>query len=63
MDWKWLIAFRQPSKDFQEMRKMLKPGVGPQVLGSYDNLVADGLKELVVNLNGFRGDPTEMVKR
>lgn len=63
MDWQWVLTSRQPDKDFHEIRKMLRHGLGPQVVESYDTLIDDCCKEVVLRLNGFQGDPTPVIAK
>ncbi|PVF98200.1 cytochrome P450 [Serendipita vermifera] len=61
MDWGWFPTLRQPDKTHQEVRRMLNRGIGPQRIGSHNELFEDCVKELVLNLQTLRGDPTPLV--
>lgn len=63
MDWKWHVGLRQPDKSHQEIRKMLRRGIGPGRIGSHDNLIEDCCKELVLNFGNLQGDPTPTVAK
>lgn len=54
---------REPDKAHQEMKKMLRQGVGPQNVASHDVLVEDCTKVLMIQLRSLRGHPTPLVQR
>lgn len=63
MDWKWGLPLRQADKNHQEMRKMLRRGIGPQRIGSHDELLEVCAKELILNFRIAKGDPIPLITK
>lgn len=63
MDYKWDIVLRQADKTHQEVRTMLRKGIGPQRIGSHDEFLEDCTKDLMLNLATLQGNPIPVVTR
>jgi hypothetical protein len=63
MDWGWALTIRQADKTHQEIRKMFKQGIGPQRIGSHDELLEDCTKDLMLNFATLEGSPTPMIQK
>src|SRR5271163_2181830 len=59
----WVLAHIQPGPHFSEQRKMLRRGIGPQRVGSHDEIIEKHATRLMVALNNFEGSPHELIQR
>jgi len=59
----WVLAHIQPGPHFQEQRKMLRRGIGPQRIGSHNEKIEKHATRLMVALNSFKGSPHELIQR
>ncbi|PVF92956.1 cytochrome P450 [Serendipita vermifera] len=53
----WSIPVLQPGAPLANQRKMLRRGIGPQRIGSYDHLVESSVAKLMAELETFQGNP------
>jgi hypothetical protein len=63
MDWKWGLPLRPADKTHQEMRKMLRRGIGSQRIGSHDDLFDECAKELMLHFQVTRGEPIPVITK
>ncbi|PVF95233.1 cytochrome P450 [Serendipita vermifera] len=62
MGFGWSLLQSQPDhQNWIEQRKMLRKVLGPQVIKDYDKLIESEAEDFVNRLEGFSGDPTELV--
>lgn len=57
----WSLLQSQPGHDWMERRKIFKKVLGPQAISDYDQLIEREAENFVSKLNGFSGDPSEIV--
>ncbi|PVF97328.1 cytochrome P450 [Serendipita vermifera] len=62
MDFKWNVAFIQPGTNHSTQRKMLRRGVGPQRVASYDPAIESETVRLMEELETFQGNPTVTIE-
>ncbi|PVF97327.1 cytochrome P450 [Serendipita vermifera] len=63
MDLGWSTAFIQPGPHHSNQRKMLRRGIGPQRIGSYDSLIETAVAKLMAELETFQGNPSPTILR
>jgi cytochrome P450 len=63
MGWQWNVALLQPGPHHSNQRKMLRRGIGPQAIGSYNLQIEKAAANLMVNLQDFEGNPHHLLLR
>jgi hypothetical protein len=63
MGFGWSTAFIQPGIHHSNQRKMLRRGIGPQRIGSYDSAIESGVAKFMVELQKFQGNPNPALLR
>jgi cytochrome P450 len=53
----WGTPFLQPGPHHSNQRKMLRRGIGPQRVGSYDPIIESEIAKLMTELERFQGNP------
>jgi cytochrome P450 len=61
MGFGWSLIQTLPGHNFTEQRKIFRKVLGPQVVKDYDQLIEREGENFVNRLQGFSGDPTEIV--
>jgi cytochrome P450 len=63
MGWQWSVGFMQPGPRHSNQRKMLRRGIGPQAIGSYNPLIEKTATNLMLSLQDFEGNPHHLLLR
>ncbi|KIM23782.1 hypothetical protein M408DRAFT_250244 [Serendipita vermifera MAFF 305830] len=61
MGWHWGTTFQQPGPHHSIQRKLLRRGIGPQGIASHNTKIEDNANKLMLALEGFEGNPYELV--
>jgi cytochrome P450 len=61
MGFGWSLLQAQPGHNLTEQRKIFRKVLGPQVVKDYDQLIERQAEGFVNRMEGFSGDPTELV--
>ncbi|PVF92957.1 cytochrome P450 [Serendipita vermifera] len=56
----WSVSLLQPGHHHTNQRKMLRRGIGPQRIGSYDSWIESSVAKLMPELENFQGNPKLM---
>jgi hypothetical protein len=59
----WSAPFIQPGLHHSNQRKMLRRGIGPQRIGTYDSLIESAIAKLMATLETFEGNPNLVFQR
>lgn len=59
----WATSFIQPGHRHSQQRKMIRRGIGPQRVGSYDSSIETEVAKLMVELEMLEGSPVSTVNR
>ncbi|PVF97331.1 cytochrome P450 [Serendipita vermifera] len=62
MSFKWSTSFIQPGPSHSNQRKMLRRGIGPQRVGSYDPSIEFEVAKLMANLETFEGSSFSIIQ-
>lgn len=61
LGWSWNLTGRAADSTHEQIRQMLRRGIGPQRVSSHDPLIERSTHELLLKLNGLMGDPSPSV--
>jgi hypothetical protein len=61
MELSWLPLQLDPGQNLTEQQKIFRKSIGPHVIKDYDHLIERNAESFVNRLEGFSGDPTEIV--
>jgi cytochrome P450 len=59
----WGAGFLQPGPSHSNQRKMLRRGIGPQKIGSYDTTIELEVAKFMPGLEAFQGHPFLTIQR
>jgi cytochrome P450 len=59
----WSTAFIQPGTSHSNQRKMLRRGIGPQRIGSYDPTMEFEIARFMPELEAFEGNPYLIIQQ
>lgn len=63
MDMSWAVIMLQPGQTHLTQRKMIRRGIGPQRVESYDTSIEAEIGKLMVDLASHQGDPNLTVRQ
>jgi hypothetical protein len=58
----WQITILQPGPSHSNQRRVLRQSIGPQTVGSHDNIIEATVQLFMTELDAFRGSPKELIQ-
>ncbi|CAG7852693.1 SubName: Full=Uncharacterized protein {ECO:0000313/EMBL:CCA71478.1} [Serendipita indica DSM 11827] len=61
MSFGYFLAFMQPTKELTDQRRLFQKSIGPRGVEEYDSFLIHGSSELLQGLDGFSGQPMDVL--
>lgn len=61
LGWDWKLSFRQADETHQALRKILRLGIGPQCVSSFDPTIENASNQWLLSIRDVNGDPLPSV--